>query len=144
MNIVTCTVFWSSLYYDTIVDCHGNGWYEANVYLAHILPGFSALICFLITDVTIRSTHSIAILVIGIWYGYINYTETKKKGTPIYWFLTWEDETSFYIYGGLVLFAAIVWLSLSALSLAMKPRPLKKRDQENGRSTSPTKRSKLE
>lgn len=143
MNVTTVTVFWSTLYHEAIRECGENQLHILNVYLAHIMPGASAVICFLITDVTLRSTHLVVLLVIGIVYGYINYIETKKRGTPLYWFLTWEDETSFFIYGGLMLFISVLWLALSATSLAMKPRPAAG-NKKFGRSDSPTKRTKLE
>merc|ERR1712050_532708 len=93
MNIITTSVFWATLFDQAIEECEGDELKIFNVYLAHILPGVSGLIAFLITDVTIRTSHVKMIIAVGLLYGYINYVETKKRGTPLYWFLTWEDET---------------------------------------------------
>jgi len=113
MNIITMLVFWSTLYGQTIADCTGNEMQILNVYWTHLCPGISALIAFLINDVTIKTSHVKIIVIVGMLYGYVNYTETKKRGTPIYWFLTWEDETSFFIYFSLIAVFSAMWIGLS-------------------------------
>jgi hypothetical protein len=113
MNIITCTVFWSTLFNQTIADCNGHETQILNVYWTHLCPGISALIAFAITDVTIKTSHVKIINVVGFAYGFINYSETKKRGQPIYWFLTWEDETSFFIYVSLILVFSAMWFGLS-------------------------------
>lgn len=142
MNIIVVSVFWSSLYFEAILECEGDPIKILNVYYAHICPGVSALLCFMITDVTIRASHVKIIVPIGVAYGFINYFETKKRGKPLYWFLTWEDETSFIIYGGLIVVFSALWFGLSSFTLALKPRPAPKGSQK--RSISPTKRNKIE
>ena len=123
-NIVTVSVFWSMLLEEALRDCGGVYLKEVNTYTSHSLPGLSALVAFLITDVTMRASHYKPLIPITLIYGYINYNETKINGKPLYWFLNWEDETSIYILIGLILLFILVWFAVSALTLILKPRPV--------------------
>lgn len=97
-----------------------------NVYYAHIVPGLSAVLNFALTDVVIIRGHVKMVVVIALIYGYVNYLETMARGKPLYWFLTWEDETSFYIYAGLMALFSILWLAICQMTRALKPRPVDK------------------
>lgn len=63
------------------------------------------------------------VIIIAVLYGYVNYLEVKKLGKPLYWFLTWEDATSFYIYGALMVIFSGVFFGLAQLTEMVKPRP---------------------
>lgn len=56
------------------------------------------------------------VVVIASIYGYVNYLEVKKIGKPLYWFLTWEDATSIYIYTGLILVFSIMFVCVAKLT----------------------------
>lgn len=123
MNLIVVTVFWSVLYEEAINDCKGDQAKILNVYYAHIVPGASALINFMLTDVVVRAAHVKMVIVISLMYGYVNYSETMKMGKPLYWFLTWQDSTSYYIYAGLMVLFTGVFFALASVTLMLKPRP---------------------
>lgn len=114
-----------------------------NVWTGHTIPGVTALINFFMTDCVFQLTHVKFVLSIGIFYGYINYKETKRLGKPIYWFFTWEDEKTFFLYGGFILFFSFLWWVICVTTLSMKPRPPKKVAPRSPASST-GKRSKLE
>jgi hypothetical protein len=89
MNFITMVVFWSVLLNQALKECEGHQGRIFNVYYAHLVPGISALINFIITDVVIRASHVKIILPISAAYGVVNYIEVKSLGRPLYWFLTW-------------------------------------------------------
>jgi len=130
MNLIVVTVFWTVIYKDALAECNGHQGKINNVYLAHIGPGVSVLINWLQTDVVIRAAHVKMVVVIAILYGYVNYCEVKKLGKPLYWFLTWEDETSYYIYAALILVFTGVWFLLASFTLMIKPRPCSTTEQD--------------
>jgi hypothetical protein len=80
------------------------------------MPGLSVLINFIASDITVRASHVKMVIVIASIYGYVNYLEVKKLGKPLYWFLTWEDATSIYIYTGLILVFSILFVCLAKLT----------------------------
>jgi hypothetical protein len=123
MNIIVVVVFWSILYEEAIEQCEGHAGKIINVYTAHIVPGVSVFINFLITDVVVRATHVKMVVVIATMYGYVNYLEVKRTGQPLYWFLTWEDETTIYIFTALIVVFSGVFLGLATLTKIIKPRP---------------------
>lgn len=121
MNIIVVIVFWSLLYEEAIKDCQGDEMKIFNVHYAHLGPGLSALINFVITDVRLTPSHVKMVFTIAAVYGYVNYIETKKRGAPLYWFLTWEDSTSVVIYLGLMLVFTVLWFLLCRITYALKP-----------------------
>ena len=70
-----------------------------------------------------KASHVRGVLVIGLLYGVVNYRETKARGRPLYWFLTWEDYTTYVIYAALSLFFCTIWLLFAKLTALLKPRP---------------------
>ena len=91
-----------------------------NVYWVHTVPGFSAAANFAMTDVVLRSSHYKGMIFIAILYGFVNYHETKARGKPLYWFMTWEDSSTVFIYGGLVAGFTLVFVALSHVTVAIK------------------------
>lgn len=144
MNFIVVVVFWSSLYGEAIADCHGDAFKIFNVWTGHTVPGITALINFLMTDCVFQLTHVKFVLSIGIFYGYINYKETKRLGRPIYWFFTWEDEKTFFLYGGFILIFSFLWWLICVTTLRMKPRPKAKAQTKRAPASPNSKRSKLE
>lgn len=122
MNFITMVVFWSVLFNQALIECNNHPGRINNVYYAHLVPGISVLINFIISDAVIRASHVKIILPISAVYGYVNYLEVKSLGRPLYWFLTWEDMTSVYIYLGLMVFFSFVYIGLAKLTKALKPR----------------------
>lgn len=62
------------------------------------------------------------VISIALIYGYANYLETIKSDKPVYWFLTWEDETTVFICIGFTVFFSAIWLVLAQITLFFKPR----------------------
>ena len=120
MNIVVVSVYWSMLHKESIDDCKGDIKKIINVYWAHLVPGFSVAANFAMTDVVLRSTHYKGLVVIAIIYGVVNYFETISRGKPLYSFLTWEDSTSVFIYGGLIAGFTLVFIALSHVTVGIK------------------------
>jgi hypothetical protein len=120
MNIVVVTVYWSLLHQESISDCGGDPLKILNVYWAHIVPGFSVAVNFAMTDVVMRSRHCKVIPIVATLYGIVNYYETKKRGKPLYFFLTWDDSSTIFIYGGLIAGFTVVFMGLSQLTVAIK------------------------
>jgi len=75
MNIIVVIVFWAVLFEQSIKDCDGDEKKILNVYLAHIIPGASVLINFVLSDVIVRAGHVKMVIVIATLYGYVNYLE---------------------------------------------------------------------
>ncbi len=120
MNIVVVSVYWSMLHQASIDDCEGNLLKIINVYWAHLVPCFSVAVNFAMTDVVIRSSHYKGLVFIAVFYGFVNYYETKVRGKPLYWFMTWEDSTTVFIYGGLIASFTLVFVALSRVTVAIK------------------------
>ncbi len=80
------------------------------------MPGLSVLINFIASDITVRASHVKMVVVIASMYGYINYLEVKKLGRPLYWFLTWQDVTTVYIYAGLIIVFAAMFIVVAKLT----------------------------
>lgn len=80
------------------------------------MPGLSVLVNFIASDITVRASHVKMVIVIASIYGYVNYLEVKKIGRPLYWFLTWEDSTSLYIYLGLIVVFSILFVGVAKLT----------------------------
>lgn len=72
------------------------------------------------TDVVIRSSHYKGLVVIAVIYGFVNYKETKARGKPLYSFMTWEDSSTVFIYGGLIAAFTLVFIALSSVTIAIK------------------------
>ena len=120
MNIVVVSVYWSMLHKESIEDCKGDLKKIINVYWAHLVPGFSVVTNFALTDVVIRSSHYKGLSTIAILYGYVNYKETKARGKPLYSFLTWEDYSTVLIYGALVAGFTFLFIALSSVTVSIK------------------------
>ena len=96
----------------------------------HLAPFVLCWVNFWLTDVVIAGKHSVASIPLGIVYTYVNYTETIRRGKPLYWFATWEDIPAtigvFAFLGG----ASLVMFMLLALitrSLKRKPKKYQKK-----------------
>ena len=65
-----------------------------HAYLTHILPAFCTFLLMLVNDTVLIRRHSNFLIAFGIFYGINNYFATKRRGYPLYWFITWEDHGS--------------------------------------------------
>lgn len=115
------TVYWGSLHQMTLVE-YADLPYIATVhtYVVHSAPAITFLLNFLMTDIVMKHSHSLVLLVFGLLYGTVNYYETVSSGAPLYWFLDWKDMTSVYIYGGLVASVILCYHVLVVLTKSMK------------------------
>ena len=120
MNLVVVIVYWPLLHEDSLEEAGDNLGKIINCYVAHIVPCASVMLNFQISDVVFKRSHIVAVPVIAVCYGVQNYYETQKNGSPLYWFLTWEDKESVFIYGGLVSFAMLLFMACTAITEGIK------------------------
>ena len=128
MNIVVVTVYWSLLHNDALLEAAGNTGKIINCYWVHLMPGFSIMANFAMTHVVLRSSHVKALPVVAILYGVNCYYETKKLGRPLYSFMTFEDSSTYWIYGGMIAGFSLVYLGLAQVSVAIKESQVKRSD----------------
>ena len=83
------------------------------MYFVHIFPTVSLMLILKTIHFNLYEFHWIFLVLFGIMYAPVNYLETKKRGKPVYFFLTWEGYDTFInlfiIYGGFVVF----WIALA-------------------------------
>ena len=84
------------------------------------MPGLSVFVNFFLTDVTMRARHSLVLPLPGALYGYVNYLETKSRGYPLYWFLTWTDLSSIAIVAGMTALFMLIFVGLSLGTVQIK------------------------
>uniref|UniRef100_A0A7S3HX03 Uncharacterized protein n=1 Tax=Favella ehrenbergii TaxID=182087 RepID=A0A7S3HX03_9SPIT len=84
------------------------------------MPLVCTFVNFWVSKIVFKASHGFLLLPVGLVYGYLNYTTTKAQGKPVYHFLTWEDETSFLIYGGLTLACLCSYFIMACISQAIK------------------------
>jgi len=83
---------------------------------------------FAISDVVLRASHVKLLPTMAILYGFQNYYETKKRGRPLYSFLTWQDSSTVFIYGGLIAIFSLIYIGLAKLSVGLKRSQVKRDD----------------
>ena len=82
----------------------------------HSVPMISIALNCLLTDVVFVRNHGKYLVYIGVSYLAINFVATKMRGSPIYFFLPWNDGSSVVVAtaivgGALWIFSTIVWLT---------------------------------
>lgn len=70
MNIVVVTVYWTCLHEDSLREARRHLGKIINCYLAHILPCFTIMLNFAITNVIIKAEHAKVVPVVAALYGY--------------------------------------------------------------------------
>ena len=60
-------------------------------------------------DTVLLRRHSLYLVWVGVFYGISNYFATKKRGMPLYWFMTWEDIS---VSSGIVALITAVFVTL--------------------------------
>ena len=116
MNLLITVVYWSVLREKKLVEYAEEPEMAYHSAAAHIVPIISTLVNFLVTKIVFKYSHGLILFPIGIVYGYVNYTTTKSQGKPVYFFLTWEDESSYVTYsclwfGTIAAYYIIAWLT---------------------------------
>ena len=122
-HILVVSVYWSILHEKELQKREGLEGKELeiiNLYIAHILPIVGCFGNFLITDVCMKSSHSKVLIPIAVAYAVVNYLETKSRGEPLYFFLTWEDETTIYIYTVITLITIAAFHVLAYITYSIK------------------------
>ena len=76
----------------------------------------ASVLHFAVTDIVVKASHSVVLLPVAIVYLVYNYHVVKTNGTPVYWFLTWEDSSSLLIGAGLTLACVAFFCSMSFFS----------------------------
>ena len=120
LNICVVLVYWSIVHEKEIPKWTHNNYMYAHMYLVHTLPALSLLMIFLSNDVVFKSGHWRACPPTALAYAIVNYLETKKRGAPLYWFLTWEDHTSVLISAAMAMGMSAIWVGAATLTQALK------------------------
>ena len=113
-NVVTLIVYWGAIHKKGIVGKEGA--VLLHQYLVHSFPAISLWITSTTFNCYLSVGHWKLFAPVAIIYAVVNYLETKKRGKPLYWFLTWEDYTSVLIYAGLMFTFILVWITMAKLS----------------------------
>ena len=87
------------------------------MYFVHIFPALSYALNHSCTDLEFCESHWKLLLAINLLYGVINYYETKAHGTPLYWFLTWDNYESYVIYGSISIAFELIWIGIAKLTV---------------------------
>ena len=120
INILITFVYWSLLrevalqtYADTAIKVLHSS-------LIHLMPLVCNWLNFFVTDVHIKASHGKSLLPFCLFYGYLNYATTIAQGKPVYHFITWEDQTSLWIFAIIVSSVYISFLCLAGLTKKIK------------------------
>ena len=110
-NIVVVIVYWGILH--AKIKEEYEGYRLLHMYFVHSFPAVSLLLILKTIHFNLYENHWAFLVMFGLIYAPINYFETKARGKPIYFFLTWEDYNSaivlLCIYGGFTVF----WITLA-------------------------------
>ena len=118
-HLIVMSIYWTILHESVIQGCRNDFEVKA-AYLNHSVPAFICLVNFLITDVIIKSSHSKCLLPFCMVYCWRNYIETKRSGVPVYFFMTWEDEQTIYIIGGIYVSTMLAYQALAYITYQIK------------------------
>ena len=87
------------------------------MHLVHSFPTIGLVIIYLRTErLIIKESHWVLAAPLVPIYGTVNYFATKRRGQPIYWFLSWEDWTTGAIVAGIFTFVIILWITLAKIT----------------------------
>lgn len=98
-NLIVVSVYWSCLHRGQLEFYRGKPLNILQLYWAHIAPGLYVAVNAWCSDVAMCKEHWKGVLILGILYGVHNYRESKRLGEPLYDILTWQDSTSFIVFG---------------------------------------------
>ena len=128
-EILITLAYWTMLYdpdekmsqYDTVIN-----------YFVHLVPTLLLLCEFALNSVVFKFAHGLWLLLIFVAYTITNCVGTKKRGTPIYSILTWEDGSTAVVLVGMLVGGAIVYLALFLITRVRERRYTKKHSEEAG------------
>ena len=122
LNFVIMTVYWTMIHSEHITKPEIIAFPHKVIlaYVDHTVPGLALLYVFCKQDVILRAKDSVLLLPIGLAYAYSNYKGTIKQGSPIYWFLTWEDWRSGFVALAILVISVTFYVALSLLTVCIK------------------------
>ena len=77
-NSVVMIFYWTLLHEEQLTYYEGKPLSIFQLYWAHIFPGLSIFTNFAVTDVILRASHAKFIMMLGVVYLYINYSDTVR------------------------------------------------------------------
>lgn len=101
-NLIVVSVYWTCLHQGQLEFYRGRPLNIFQLYWAHIAPGFYVAVNAWCSDVALCKEHWKGVLLLGILYGAHNYRESKRLGEPLYDILTWQDSTSYLVFGAIL------------------------------------------
>mmetsp|Transcript_42469 Transcript_42469/g.31110 ORF Transcript_42469/g.31110 Transcript_42469/m.31110 type:complete len:135 (-) Transcript_42469:36-440(-) len=100
--------------------------YVFHLYDQHLVPIIVSAINLFITDVVFVRNNSKIFFSIGLVYLFLNWFAQQMRGTPVYWFMDWEQwETYLFAVFQLVM-APAYHLMMVFVTRRVKDRPLAK------------------
>ena len=57
---------------------------------------------------------------VTLLYSLVNYRETRARGKPLYWFLTWQDWQTPAILTVIIAFVVLLWQAMAHLTMTGK------------------------
>ena len=101
------------------------------MYIVHIFPALAYALNYTCTDLEFCESHWKLIMPINLLYGVINYYETKARGKPLYWFLTWDNNATYVIYGSICIGVVLVWIGIAKLTVYKSRKTLYDNDDDD-------------
>lgn len=114
-------VYWVALHSTVKEELAGNTIGLIHMYLVHSLPTVCLLLVYFSTErLLIRSSHWRVVLPVTLLYSLVNYRETRARGKPLYWFLTWQDWQTPAILTVIIAFVVLLWQAMAHLTMTGK------------------------
>ena len=114
LNLITFIIYWGVIH--SVSISRFSGWAYIHMYTVHTFPTLAYFLNFRCTDFQLVAGHWKMFLPLSVVYSTINYFETKSRGSPLYWFLTWEDHNTVLILVALQVIFSLLWVALARLT----------------------------
>ena len=136
INLVVTIVYWLLLWEECLIKYGNDPTLLFHTIVIHSLPMALTVLNFCVTDIVFKKAHALSFFVIGLVYGYHNYSQTMSMGEPVYWFLPWDGSgSSTLTIGGLSLGCAIFFVSVAGLTRKVRTFRPKVPDRSNDHET---------
>ena len=89
---VTVSILYYSLYYNNLYNIRN--YFDFSRHFINSILIFTEL---LLNNITTMKSHTIILVIFGVFYSFMNYLYVINKGNTIYPILTWKDYNSVYV-----------------------------------------------
>ena len=116
MNVLATVVYWLVLSAKFNEKHKDKPFDLLHTAVVHSFPLIANVLNLMVTDVVFKMSHSLVLVPIAFTYASWNYYATVSTGRPVYFFLDWQDSTSFLICSGLTLAGILLFSAISLLT----------------------------